>query len=300
MTDKTSLLDRLRDPDMQAGVAAFWQVYQDLVDDVSDRIRNDFADDPILGPIIEATPIDDPASLRTQELMQQAFTEGTWEPYLVALRDQGLAFDQLGLKLPQWHAVVARLRSHVVPHMVAAYEDDPDRLGAAIQGMGMFIDLTMQTIGEGFVASREQTIAKQEMAVAELSTPVLTLRPGLLLLPIVGILDTRRSRVLTEGLLGEIGTSGARVVVMDITGVPELDTEVANRLVHAATAAQLMGATPIITGISSGVAQTLVSLGIDLGGLRTEGDLRGGVDAALEILRGSAADSSAAGKPGGA
>lgn len=288
MTELASLPGRLQHPDVQHELAVFWQVYEPIVDDVQDKIRTDFADDPVLGPIIEATPVDDPSAQQTLMLMREGFTEGRWEPYMQTLREQGLTYGDLGLKLPQWHALVASLRSHVTPQLIAVYEDDPAMLSAAVQGMGTFIDLAMQTIGDGFLASREQTILKQQLAIAELSTPVLTIRPGLLLLPIVGILDTHRSRLLTEGMLEAIGTTRARVVVMDITGVAEVDTEVANRLVYTAAAAQLMGATPVITGISAGVAQTLVSLGIDLAGLRTIGDLQGGVEAASEILAGHA------------
>lgn len=277
-------LSRLERDGTRQDLDAFWQAYQDVTEDVQDALREDFADDPVLGPLMATVGEDDPAAEETRALMRRAFSEGDWEPYLQSLRAQGQAYGELGVDYSTWYVIVSQFRSILASRLVEVHGDDPAQLASAIRGMGAFVDMALQTIGESFLESRQEMIAKQQLAIAELSTPVLRLRPGMLLLPIVGVLDTHRSRQLTEQLLESISSVRAKVVVMDITGVAEVDTEVANRLVQTAAAARLMGATPIVTGVSAGVAQTLVSLGVDLKGLQTIGDLQGGVEAANDLL----------------
>jgi rsbT co-antagonist protein RsbR len=117
-------------------------------------------------------------------------------------------------------------------------------------------------------------------AIRVLSTPVLQVRERLLILPIIGVIDPQRARQLTEQLLRGIRTNRAKVVVIDITGVPVMDENVANHLVQTVEAARLLGATVIITGLSPEIAQTLVTIGVDLGKMNTVGDLQGGIEEA--------------------
>ena len=131
---------------------------------------------------------------------------------------------------------------------------------------------------------RERIIRQQQEAIRELSTPVLQVRERLLILPIIGVLDGQRARQLTEQLLRGIRTNRARVVVIDITGVPAIDSTVANHLVQTVDASRLMGASVIITGLSSEIAQTLVTLGVDLGKVNAVGDLQGGIEEAERLL----------------
>lgn len=134
------------------------------------------------------------------------------------------------------------------------------------------------------VFERERTIRQQQEAIRELSTPVLQIRDRLLLLPIIGVIDTMRARFITESLLRAIRANRAKVVVMDVTGVATIDSKVANHLLQTVTAARLMGAFVIVTGLSSEVAQSLVALGIELTKLNTVGDLQGGLEEADRIL----------------
>ncbi|MGH8637698.1 MAG: STAS domain-containing protein, partial [Burkholderiales bacterium] len=117
-----------------------------------------------------------------------------------------------------------------------------------------------------------------------LSTPVLPVRERLLILPIIGVIDPQRARQLTEQLLAGIRTNRAKVVVMDITGVPAIDSSVANHLVQTVEAARLLGAAVIVTGLSPEIAQTLVTIGMDLGKMTTVGDLQGGIEEAERLL----------------
>lgn len=145
-----------------------------------------------------------------------------------------------------------------------------------------FFDLGL--IVDVLVFERERIIRQQQEAIRELSTPVLQLRDRLLLLPIIGVIDTYRARLITESLLESIRKNRARTVVMDITGVATIDSRVANHILQTVTAARLMGAKVIVTGISAPVAQSLVSLGIELGKLDTVGDLQGGIELAERNL----------------
>ena len=140
------------------------------------------------------------------------------------------------------------------------------------------------TVAVSFVEERERVIRQQQDALRELSTPVLQVRERLLILPIIGILDTQRARQLTEQLLRGIRTHRAKVVVVDITGVPEIDESVANHLVRTVDASRLMGARVIVTGLSAEIAQTLVEIGVDLSKIVTVGDLQGGIEEAERVL----------------
>jgi len=145
-----------------------------------------------------------------------------------------------------------------------------------------FFDIAI--IVDAMMADREQTIRQQQDAIRELSTPTLQVRDRLLILPIIGLLDTQRAKQLTDSLLHAVRAHRARVVVMDITGVATVDSKVANHLIQTVEAAALMGAAVIVTGVSAEVAQSLVTLGIDLGRITTLGDLQGGLEEAERIL----------------
>ena len=146
----------------------------------------------------------------------------------------------------------------------------------------VFLDLGLAI--DTHVFERNHTIRAQQRDLEELSTPVLQLRPGLLILPIIGMLDTRRAQQLTEQLLQAIRSRRGKVVVLDVTGVAAVDSRVANHLIQTVDAARLMGATAIVTGVSPDVAQTLIGLGISLGNVTTVADLEGGIHEADRLL----------------
>lgn len=135
-------------------------------------------------------------------------------------------------------------------------------------------------------ALQSQLAARKEAqeAIRALSTPVLPVRERLLILPIIGIVDSQRALQLTAELLNAIRSHRAKAAVIDITGVPLVDSKVANHILQTVEAARLMGAEVIVTGISPEISQTLVRIGVDLSRLRTIGDLRGGLEAAEQLL----------------
>jgi rsbT co-antagonist protein RsbR len=145
-----------------------------------------------------------------------------------------------------------------------------------------FFDIAL--IVDLIVHERERVIRLQSEAIRELSTPVLQLQDRLLLMPIIGVVDTHRAQLIMESALSAIRTRRARVLVMDVTGVATVDSKVANHLLQTVAAAKLMGASVIVTGLSAEVAQSLVALGIDLRGIHAVGDLQSGLEDAQRML----------------
>jgi rsbT co-antagonist protein RsbR len=145
----------------------------------------------------------------------------------------------------------------------------------------MMDDLALHTF-ETYSAAREQIIANQNLAMLELSTPVVRLWDGVIAVPLVGTLDSARTQLVMEKLLDTLVATGASHAVIDITGVPTVDTEVAQHLLKTVNAARLLGADCTICGIRPQVAQTIVSLGIEFGDITTKATL---ADALAHALR---------------
>jgi rsbT co-antagonist protein RsbR len=135
---------------------------------------------------------------------------------------------------------------------------------------------------EVYQKSREEVITRQQQDLLELSTPVVKLWDGILGVPLIGTLDSARTQVVMENLLQSIVTTGAEIAIIDITGVPTVDTLVAQHLIKTVTAARLMGAECIISGIRPQIAQTIVHLGVDLGGVSTKATLAEAFKLALQ------------------
>jgi len=141
---------------------------------------------------------------------------------------------------------------------------DADKLADEIWNATLILDKLGLYTTEFFQKSREQVILRQQQEMLELSTPVVKLWEGILALPLIGTLDSARTQVVMENLLQEIMTTGADIAIIDITGVPTVDTLVAQHLLKTISAARLMGADCIISGIRPQIAQTMVHLGVEL------------------------------------
>jgi rsbT co-antagonist protein RsbR len=135
---------------------------------------------------------------------------------------------------------------------------------------------------EVYQRTREQVISRQQAEMLELSTPVVQLWDGVLALPLIGTLDSRRTQSVMEALLERIVETGSEFAIIDITGVPTVDTLTAQHLIKTITATRLMGAECIISGIRPQIAQTIVHLGVDLGDVLTKSSLAGALDLALK------------------
>lgn len=189
-----------------------------------------------------------------------------------------------GVETHEVLGVVLLLRDVLARSLFEKYQQDPTLLNRVLDAYEPAANRIAVTVGVSFVQERERVIRQQQLAIRELSTPVLKVRDQVLILPIIGALDAGRARQLTEQLLNGIRENRAKVVVVDITGVPAIDRPVANHLVQAIRASALMGARVIITGLSSGIAQTLVDLRVDLSMMQSVGDLQGGIEEAERQL----------------
>jgi rsbT co-antagonist protein RsbR len=263
-----------------------WQAYDANYDAISEEAERALADDPEFAPLLASIPREEMERQRvhSRQMMASAMLDGDWATYLEDLREQGAGYARMGLTFTSWFRAVSVMRPSIMRRMRDAYGDDPDRLSAVIEAMESWIDSALSVIGEAYLSTKEQTIAEQQEAIRELSTPVLTLMDGLLLLPVVGVIDSHRARQMTDQLLHGIHKRRAKVVVIDVTGVAAVDSMVANHLLQAVDAAALLGATAIVTGVSSAVAQTVVKIGVDLSRLRTVADLQGGLEEARTLL----------------
>src|SRR6266702_1595201 len=189
-----------------------------------------------------------------------------------------------GVETEEVLGIVLLLRDVLARSLFEKYQTDFDLLNRVLDAYEPAANRIANTVGVSFVQERERIIRQQQEAIRELSTPVLQVRERLLILPIIGVIEAQRARQLTEQLLRGIRANRAKVVVVDVTGVPAIDSAVANHLVQTVEASRLMGATVIITGLSSEIAQTLVTIGVDLSKMNAVGDLQGGIEEAEQLL----------------
>ena len=189
-----------------------------------------------------------------------------------------------GVETHEVVGIVLLLRDVLARSLFEKYQRDFSLLNRVLDAYEPAANRIANTVAVSFVEERERIIRQQQDSIRELSTPVLPVRERLLILPIIGVLDRERARQLTVQLLSGIRTHRAKVVVVDITGVPDVDESVANHLVQTVDASRLMGASVIITGLSPEIAQTLVTIGVDLSKMNTVGDLQGGLEEAERLL----------------
>jgi rsbT co-antagonist protein RsbR len=177
---------------------------------------------------------------------------------------------------------VFSLKQPLFAHLSNAFAGDPEGLAGASWAINTLLDkLGLYTI-ESFQRTRDQIIVRQQQELLELSTPVVKLWDGILALPLIGTLDSARTQVVMENILQKIVDTGASIAIIDITGVPTVDTLVAQHLMKTIAAARLMGADCIISGIRPQIAQTIVHLGVNLEDVITKATLADAFVVALQ------------------
>jgi rsbT co-antagonist protein RsbR len=180
---------------------------------------------------------------------------------------------QHGFSPSETATFVFSLKEPLFKRLWTAAGSDADALADDVWASTRMLDSLGLYTTEIFLRSRESLIERQQQDMLELSTPVVSLWDGILALPMIGTLDSARTQVVMETLLQRIVDSGAGIAIVDITGVPTVDTLTAQHLLKTVTAARLMGAECIISGIRPAIAQTIVHLGVDLGGVTTKASL---------------------------
>jgi len=192
-----------------------------------------------------------------------------------SFRDNWLRSMKTGADLSAEHRVTDREgQVHSVQTRGRAVRDEN---GEIVSWAGTNLDITE-------LKQDEEEIRRQAETIHELSTPVLEISTGLLIVPLIGPINAQRATDLTEQLLHGVRRTRAKTVVVDVTGVPRVDSFVANHLIKTAEACRLMGAQVILTGISTAIAETLTEVGVEMTGVTTAGDLRSGIDLAQRLL----------------
>jgi rsbT co-antagonist protein RsbR len=237
-----------------------------------------------------------------EEWMQEQLTSDTWRPDLLtepelrqqsaellgALRQAAESDNLTDITTPQWSEVREILtnlsRSHVqqgfAPSETATFifslkqplfarlrqelGQDPDTLANEYWAATVLLDKLGLFTTEAYQSNREEIIGRQQEELLELSTPVVKLWDGILAVPLIGTLDSARTQSVMESLLQQIIDTEATIAIIDITGVPAVDTLVAQHLIKTVAAARLMGADCLVSGIRPQIAQTMVELGVDL------------------------------------
>lgn len=179
---------------------------------------------------------------------------------------------------------VFSLKRPIFAQLRNAWKDDPEMLANETWMVSELLDTMGLYTTELYQKSREDVIKRQQEELLELSTPVVKLWDGVLALPIIGTLDSARTQVVMESLLQAIVDTNSKVAIIDITGVPTVDTVVAQHLLKTVTAARLMGADCIISGVRPQIAQTIVHLGINLQDVTTKATLAAAFKVALERI----------------
>ncbi|MBM7844481.1 STAS domain-containing protein [Herpetosiphon giganteus] len=173
--------------------------------------------------------------------------------------------------------------------LLQTFESNPSALLWWMQRMHAIIYTGAMKLSDTILKLREQHIREQASQIAEISTPIIPLSQGVLVVPLIGTLGEYRASRITEALLNRISEEQASTVLIDVTGVPVVDTQVAHHLIQSAQAAKLVGAEVLLVGIRPEMAQTLVQLGVNLQGVRTQGTLQAGVEYAFERQKQQAA-----------
>jgi len=214
-----------------------------------------------------------------------AMVQGEYGPAYAEQRvELGVIYSRTGLDVRVFLGAFHQLLRQIGSEIMKRFAKTPQAGFEAFMSLKKIAFFDLGVIVDVLIDERERTIVAQQEAIRELSTPVIQIRDRLLILPIIGLMDSQRAMQVTESLLHAIRANRARVVVMDITGVAAVDSKVANHLIQTVAAARLMGAAVIVTGLSADVAQSLVALGVDLGRINTIGDLQGGLEEAERLL----------------
>ncbi|MBB4812891.1 MULTISPECIES: STAS domain-containing protein [Pseudomonas] len=214
----------------------------------------------------------------------QNVNQENWAETRVLLEKLSHSRALVGQDSQQTASFIFALKGPLFALLQREYAEQPAQLAEQLWEISELLDaLGMHTI-RTFQKSRELVIKRQQEELLELSTPVVKLWDGVLALPMIGTLDSQRTQVVMESLLQRIVDTGAEIAIIDITGVPTVDTLVAQHLLKTVTAIRLMGADCIISGVRPQIAQTIVHLGLDLQGVVTKANLADALALSLKRL----------------
>lgn len=207
---------------------------------------------------------------------------GEWEDVTKLLAEISVKRGEMGFSPKETAKFVFSFKKPLFKYLNSQFGSDVESFSKAMWNATVLLDELGLYTTEVYQKAREEVILRQQQDMLELSTPVVSLAEGILALPLIGTLDSARTQVVMESLLQRIVETGSTVAIIDITGVPTVDTLVAQHLLKTVTAARLMGADCIISGIRPQIAQTIVHLGVELGNVATKATLASAFKLALD------------------
>ncbi|NMF33789.1 STAS domain-containing protein [Flammeovirga yaeyamensis] len=231
----------------------------------------------------------DPSTLERVQKMQFGFWEQFFDAqidggYIESRRKVGEVHARIGLSQEIYLAGVDHFLSLFVEMLLKVKDWSAEDINEARRGLNKMVHMDMTIIVQSYESIVNQKITAQSKTLMAMSTPVTQIWEGLLLLPVVGLIDSRRAQDIMDNTLSQISTHHAQSFILDISGVAVVDTAVANHLIKITKATKLMGCECIISGLSPAVAQTIVELGIDVGTIKTTANLRSAIEIAFDKL----------------
>jgi rsbT co-antagonist protein RsbR len=231
----------------------------------------------------------DEATLARVKRLQNAYFlhlfSGTYD--LNYVRDRlrvGAAHERIGMPPKLYLGAYRRYLALIHERLREHFKGNEGDSGKAIESIRKIIFFDMALAIDTYIAAYLETMTRHQAAIRELSTPVIKVHDRILLLPIVGTVDTQRANQIMETVLVQVVDQQAKVIIIDIAGVPVVDTKVANHILQTAAAVQLLGAQSILTGISASVARTVIQLGVEITQIDTRSKLSEGIELALSIV----------------
>ncbi len=239
----------------------------------------------ILGHAESRAFFTDESAVRHVKKMQHEYFVGLFQgrldlAYVENRLRVGAAHERIGLA-PKWYiGAYGRYLRLIFDRMFAELGAET---GAAVKSITKLVMFDMSIAIDTYIAANLDTVARHQAAIRELSTPVIRVYSRVLLLPLVGTVDSHRAEQIMETLLLRVVEEQARAIIVDIAGVPLVDTMVADHLLKTTEAVRLLGAETILTGISAQIARTIVQLGVDISTMHTRSRLADGIELALAL-----------------
>ena len=288
---------KLGDEELQRRLAFFELTSEDFkrlagLKSFADRWTHDITEglyELIMGQPESRAFFPDQATLARVKKMQNAYFlrlfSGTVD--LTYVRDRllvGTAHERIGMPPKLYLGAYRRYLALIQAKLLDHFKGNTAEAAAALESIRKIIFFDMALAIDTYIAAYLETMTRHQAAIRELSTPVIKVHDRILLLPIVGTVDTQRAHQIMETVLLQVVEQQAKVMILDIAGVPVVDTKVADHILKTTAAVQLLGGQTILTGISASVARTVVQLGVEITRMHTRAKLSEGIELALSIV----------------
>ena len=282
--DATDSLGRLTDEEA-AGLRDVVAVFEASKERLEARARELAARWPEVQALLDGDPTRAARAEQAWASLKQGVESRDISAYLAQAREDARDLASQGVAFSTVVGWATQMVPLVQASLVEQLGQDPARLLRGLNALNRLVGALLSVAGAEYVDMRQELLEQEHRRVLrELSVPVVPVWHGVLVVPLVGVLDSTRARELTQTLLESIARERARVAILDVTGVPAVDTQVADYLLRTVKAARLLGAQSVLVGIRPAIAQTLVRLGVDLHEVATEADLQSGLAYALRLI----------------